>query len=135
MDYRHFILDYLLTKYENSAHYYGTAKIKRRLFFNFNKKTIPAYLAGENPQIKEAVHQTVKELEQQGILAIEWVAGEKDNLLKRVSLNLEKAEAAYELIGRIPKRAELAALNSSIQAVRAGFKTSWIKDFLTDCQL
>jgi len=95
---------------------------------------MPAYLAGENPQVKEAVHQTVKELNKKGILEVEWVPGEKGNLLKRVSLNLDRIEAAYKLTGRVPKRTELEEINNSIQAVKDAIKAPWIKEFLSFCQ-
>lgn len=134
MNYREMILGQLLTKYENSAHFQRTAKINRRLTFTFDKNSLPAYAAGEEPQVKEAVHQVIEDLRQKGILEVEWVRGEKNNLLKRVSLNLEKVEEAYRLIGRTPKRAQLAEIDECIQVYKEQMVAPWLQDFLNHCQ-
>ena len=134
MDYKSLLLNDLLTKYENSAHFHGVARVNRRILFTFNKKSVPAYFAGDRPQVKEALHQTVKELERQGILAVEWIPGEKNNLLRRVSLNLNKTEEAYAAIGRIPRMDQLAEVNRLVEDAASGIKTHWIREFLLYCQ-
>ncbi|MDO9535734.1 MAG: DUF2220 family protein [Bacillota bacterium] len=134
IDYKSLILNDLLTKYEHSAHFYGKAKINRRIFFKLDRKTVPAYFAGDRPQEKEALHQTVRELNKQGILTVEWIQGEKNNLLKQVSLNLDNIDSAYAIIGRIPRLVELAEVNRLIEAAALEVKTLWIKDFFCDCR-
>lgn len=134
MNYREVILGQLLTKYESSAHFQGTAKINRRLTFTFDKNSLPSYVAGEEPGVKEAVHQVIEDLRQKGILEVEWVRGEKNNLLKRVSLKLEKVEEAYRLIGRIPKRNQLAEIDECLQDYKEQLVASWLQEFIMHCQ-
>jgi hypothetical protein len=134
IDYKSLILNDLLNKYEKSAHFRGKAKINRRIFFKPDRKTLPAYFAGDRPQEKEALHQVVRQLREQGILAVEWVPGEKNNLLKRVSLNLDKIDAAYAAISRTPRLAALAELDRLLADAATDIKTPWIRKFFADCR-
>lgn len=132
MDYRSYILNHLLDKYENSAHFYGSAQINRRVALNFNRKTMPSYFAGDRPQDKSSAHQAVSELQTAGILTVDWLAGEKGNLLKRVILNLDTLEAAYLLATRMPKADQLTTSAQMLATTLANVHTPWIKDVLSN---
>lgn len=134
MDLISLILNDLLDKYERSSHFHGTARVKRRIFFHFNQQNLPDYIAGERPGFKEALHQAVRELEKRDLLAVEWVPGEKNNLLKRADLNLLKIGEAYALIGRTPKRSMLDEISGIIRDAMEGLSAPWITAYLAGCR-
>ena len=126
MDYRHQILNNLLDKYESSTHFYGTSQINRRVSLSFTRKTMPVYFAGDRPLVKNAIHQAVNELQSCGILLVDWHQGEKGNLLKRVSLNLEGLDAAYTLLKRVPKADQLRQCAKLLE--ETNLKTPWLSE-------
>ncbi|MCL5981109.1 MAG: DUF2220 domain-containing protein [Firmicutes bacterium] len=133
MDYKGWLLSALLDRYEKSAHFFGAGKISRRVSFPFNAKTAPGYWAGDQPLIKEAIHQAVQELAAAGILSVEWLRAERGNLLQRVTLNLAQLEEAYRVAGRAPKADELETLARLLAKAAEASRTGWIQQFLTDC--
>ncbi|MEW5785415.1 MAG: Wadjet anti-phage system protein JetD domain-containing protein [Bacillota bacterium] len=133
MDFTGLILNDLLDKFERSAHFHGTARVNRRICFHFNQQTLPDYLTGERPGFKEALHQAVRDLEKRSLLCVEWVPGEKNNLLKKACLNLEKTGEAYALIGRVSRHAELNEISAMLEEAGQGLHTPWIAAFLANC--
>ncbi len=134
MEYRQFILNRLLDKYEKSSHFYGKSKVSRRVLFYFTSDQMPEYRAGDRPEVKEAVHYAVNDLEQRGLVEVEWVRGEKGNLLYRVSLNLQKVEEAYRLADRTPRHRELQEVAALLREAQEEMSTTWIHRFLQDCR-
>ncbi len=133
MDYRKLILDYLLIKYENSAYFQRAPKIKKNLSFSFTKKTLPVYLSGNEPEVQEAVHQAVCELEGMGILGVEWVNQDKRELLKRVTLKVDKVAEAYQIVGQTSKQLELEEIGNCIRFYVQRITTPWISAYLDNC--
>jgi hypothetical protein len=68
-------------------------------------------------------YQAVSELQTAGILTVDWLAGEKGNLLKRVILNLDKLDAAYLLAERIPKADQLTTSAQMLATTLASVHT------------
>lgn len=134
MNYGAAILNALLDRYEKSAHFYGTARTNRRIVFNFNRETMPEYFSGEQPLVKAAVHQAVSELQAGRLVNLEWLRGEKGNLLKRVVLNLEELAGAYQLVGRTPRFEQLAELQALVSQAASQTNLPWIKEFLSGCE-
>jgi hypothetical protein len=130
MDYRSYILHSLLDKYENSSHFYGSAQVNRRVALTFTRKTLPAYFAGDRPQDKTAIHQAVAELSAANILTVDWLPGEKGNLLKRISLNLDTILKAYTLANRTPKADQLTACHRMLSDTLATITTPWLAAIL-----
>ncbi len=134
MDYTAMILEKLLDKYERSAHYYHTARINRRICFNIDRQTMPAYITGEDPVLKETLHQAVREMSERELITVEWVRGETNNLLEKVCLNLEQIEEAYTRAGRKPKRALISEMGDMLGETAAELRTPWISAFLAKCR-
>ncbi|MHB1256433.1 MAG: Wadjet anti-phage system protein JetD domain-containing protein [Dethiobacteraceae bacterium] len=134
MDYCSFLLNTLLDKYETSAHFFETSRVNRRVAFPFNRSTIPVYFAGDQPQDKHAIHQAVLELQTAGILQAEWQRGEKGNLLKRTTLNLQHIAAAYRMAGRTPKADQLAEQLFLLSSTASKIQTPWILETLASAQ-
>ena len=129
MNYRQQILSDLLDKYESSSHFFGSARINRRVTLTLTRKTMPQYFVGDRPQEKQAVHQAVTELQAAGVLTLEWLPGEKGNLLKKISLNLDHLDDAYALTERTPKTEQLLEISQLLSSI--SLQTPWLKDFLT----
>ncbi len=134
MDYTALLLNQLLDAYERSAHFRGTAQVNRRITFPFNRQTLPSYILGENPEEKETLHQVVKELAQAGLVEVEWVSGEKNNLLRKVHLNLDHVDRAYARIQRPSRRLLLQSISRRLEQTRQQITTDWIRRFLAHCR-
>lgn len=132
MNYRQQILNDLLDKYESSSHFFGSARINRRVTLTLTRKTMPQYFVGDRPQEKQAVHQAVAELQAADILTLEWLPGEKGNLLKKISLNLDHLDNAYTQANRTPKTEQLLELTQLLSSV--SLQTPWLKDVLISTQ-
>ena len=70
------IVNKLLDSYESSTLFTGKNKVTVNIAFPFNKSTLPVYF-DESSLTYEAIHVTMRELEQQGIINIEWKKGKE----------------------------------------------------------
>ncbi|MDD2497047.1 MAG: DUF2220 family protein [Desulfitobacteriaceae bacterium] len=132
MNYQRLILTRLLEKYEDSRHFYGDARVDRKVALKFNRKQFPWYDL-ENVESKEAVHFAVKNLMERSIIKLKWMRFEKGNILEEVSLNLEQLEMAYQLAGRKPKEDSLLEVLSRLKEINKSVQTPWIEKFFKDC--
>lgn len=133
MDFREYILNNLLDKYEKSLHYHGKARVNRKIALSFNAKSFPWYWKSEEPHLKKAIHQVVADLARHGIVSYKWLPFEKGNLLDCLWLNLEQIDAAYKAIGRKPKGDKVKEVAAELASLLPRITQDWIKDFLSDC--
>ncbi|MDT3700988.1 MAG: DUF2220 domain-containing protein [Thermincola sp.] len=133
MDFKAYILNYLLDKYEKSLHYRDKARVNRKIALSMNAGSFPWYWKGEEPHLKKAIHQVVEELAAQGILCYQWLPFEKGNLLDTLWLNLEHIDAAYQAIGRKPKRDKVNEVAADLENLLPQITQEWVKNFLNDC--
>lgn len=124
------ILGELLTKYEKSKHAKGEAQVQRRV--TLNMKDFPQY-QGSNLDFRKSFQQTATNLEGQGLIKIEWVPYEKNNLIKALHLVLDRVEEAYIAIGRKPKFDTLGELENLLAGLN--LNNIWAKNFIHDCLL
>jgi hypothetical protein len=129
MDYMRFILNTLLDKFEESKHFTGAAKINRKIALNFDKKEFPDYNI-ENFELKNIVHSDVYQLQKKDIIKIEWIPFEKNNIIKRVILNIDKTTEGYMEINRIPKSFLLQDAKTCLTEFLNEIRTSWIQEFV-----
>lgn len=92
------ILNRLLDKYEQSAHFKGEAKVMRRIMIDLK----PPLYTIEDPTKKQAVHMVLEELSKKKITNVLWL--EKDHIVRRVQLNLANVDQAYKEIKRRDKK-------------------------------
>jgi hypothetical protein len=134
MNFKKYMLDILLDKYEKSIHYQGKAKVNRKIALAFNPKSVPWYWESEQPHLKKAIHQVVvEELANQEIICYQWLPFEKGNILDSVWLNLEQIELAYRTIGRIPKKDKVEETAEELENLLPKVAQGWIINFLKDC--
>ncbi|MEN6328215.1 MAG: Wadjet anti-phage system protein JetD domain-containing protein [Syntrophomonas sp.] len=128
MNYKKVILNYLLDKYEKSAHFTGKAKVNRRIIMPASD--IPSYTLGDRPDIKEQVHQIIYELHNKQFIEIIWVRGAKTTLLDMLVLQLDKIDEVYYEIGREPLCDRLEFTRRELGRMIANHRDTWIGEGL-----
>ena len=124
MKFDHLILDRLLDRYENSAHYRRTAATSRRVLLRLGPESrdLPEYDI-ENLESRLAAHIAVKQLATAGFVGYEWARYQQDNVLASVWLILDRVDAAYAWLGRMPgaeiAQAVLGQINSLLESLSA----------------
>ncbi|ADG81468.1 Wadjet anti-phage system protein JetD domain-containing protein [Thermincola potens] len=122
------ILEKLLDKYEKSKHATGEARVRRRVTLKTDELT--GYFS-HDLEYRKSLHRAALDLENRGLIKIEWVPFEKGNLIKALHLVLDRVEEAYmeaghksrlDVLGDLENR--LAGLNLSIP---------WASAFVQDC--
>lgn len=116
------ILNKLLDKYENSAHFKNEAKVNRRISVPLK----PSLYDIQNPTMKQAVHLVLSELEAKQLVTIQWF--EKDHIAKQVHLNLDNVEQVYREIKRPEKKKALQQTKELCQPLHGD--PTWVIDFL-----
>ena len=118
------ILNRLLDKYENSKHLTEPGTSNRRVMLSRMKKELPGYTY-EDASVRDAYHAAASELEQKGLVTLEWL--ENHLLLKCVSLNLEQVPQCYLLTGRTHPADRAAAVLRDVTEQLKEVHVPWIK--------
>lgn len=96
------IVDKLLDSYESSSLFAGTNKVAVHISYPFNKSSLPAYF-NESSLVYEEIHASMRELERQGMITIEWKKGKEGHIISKVILRTEELDKAYAFASRVPK--------------------------------
>lgn len=120
------ILNRLLDKYENSKHLTQLGVSHRRVMLSKMEKELPGYTY-EVASVRDAYHMAARELEQKGLVTLEWL----DNhlLLSCIILQLEQVMVCYERAGRIHPAQRSASVVAMITTHLHNIKTPWIKSW------
>ena len=97
------VINQLLDTYENSLLSTGENKRTIQVEFRFTKTSMPAYF-DESSTEYETIHISMNELERKKLVRIIWKDNKQDYLIHKVRLMTENIEAAYQYVGRAPKR-------------------------------
>lgn len=134
------IVDRLLDSYESSSLFTGTNKVAVHITFPFNRSTLPAYF-DESSLAYEEIHASMKELERDGILRIEWKKGKEGHIISKVILCTEELEKAYAFVSRVPKTERIRQNRALLAQLRGRFHTpicqsmiAWLDDRLEKAQ-
>ena len=134
------IVDRLLDSYESSSLFTGTNKVAVHITFPFNRSTLPAYF-DESSLAYEEIHASMKELERDGILRIEWKKGKEGHIISKVILCTEELEKAYAFVSRVPKTERIRQNRALLAELRGRFQTpicqsmiAWLDDRLEKAQ-
>lgn len=123
------LLHMLLDKYENSALYKGTPRVKRRVWLHFNRRNLPRYFDDSTARHKEGINEAARFLEDRGLVEIVWERFEEGNLIKKIALNLEHLREAYSFASRRP-RADREDRVAGLAREYARGAAPWVRDFL-----
>ena len=116
------ILDQLLDKYENSAHFKDEARVNRRIMLDLK----PPLYNIESPTQKQAVHMVLEDLSKKKLVKVLWL--EKNHIARRVQLNLNNVDQAYKEIKREDKKTALRQVKEL--CVPQDGDPEWLKGFL-----
>ena len=116
------ILNHLLDKYENSAHFKNEAKVNRRIMLELK----PPLYNIETPTQKQAVHMVLEELSKKKLVKVLWL--ERNHIAKQVQLNLDNVEQAYREINRQNKRTALHSVREL--CIAQADDPDWLRAFL-----
>ena len=116
------ILNQLLDKYENSAHFKDEAQINRRIMIDLK----PPLYNIESPTQKQAVHMVLEDLSKKKLVKVLWL--EKNHIARRVQLNLNNVDQAYKEIKREDKKTALRQVKEL--CVPQDGDPEWLKGFL-----
>ena len=122
------IINRLLDKYEKSRQATGEPCVRRRV--SLKTEGLAEY-HGREIDYRKAFHLAAENLQQQGLIQVEWLAGEQGNLIKSLHLNLERLDAAYRAVGRSPQSELLQQLTRQLMAIKP--QREWLQSFLQDC--
>ena len=122
------IINRLLDKYEKSRQATGEPCVRRRV--SLKTEGLAEY-HGREIDYRKAFHLAAENLQQQGLIQVEWLAGEQGNLIKSLHLNLDRLDAAYRAVGRSPQSELLQQLTRQLMAIKP--QREWLQSFLQDC--
>lgn len=117
------ILTRLIDKYEKSKHLTEPGVSNRRVMLSIEKKGLPEY-DYETASIRDSFNEAAIQLEKQGIVSLEWL--DYRPVLTVISLNLDKLEAAYQIINKTYPKQKVNEVCDLIQSSLVGITTPWI---------
>lgn len=120
---RDIILTRLFDKYEKSKHLLEPGTSNRRVMLRIDKKELPEY-DFENASIRDTYNETAVDLQNLGLVALEWVKGRP--VLSAVILNLDNVLEGYRLIGRIHPKELANMVCQTVSNSLANISTDWI---------
>ena len=123
------ILNRLLTRYENSKHLTQPGTSSRRVMLTIDKKELPEY-DFETAAIRDRYNRAARELEEAGLVTLEWVNGRP--VLARIVLELSHVEQAYQVACRVHPRQQAQWACQLIRERLADCRTPWIAAWRDD---
>lgn len=116
------IIEKLIAKYEKSSHYLNSGASSRRIMLRLGADSKDLnYYNIEDYEQKMAVHQAVISLTEKSLIDFAWERFNQGNVLKNVWLNLENIDAAYKLIGQVPKQEIVTRLSEDLTSMLVEF--------------
>lgn len=97
------VLGLLLDKYENSLLYTGENRRNQSISIRIEKKTFPEYF-DESSGEYAVLHAQLQELEQAGLVRLDWKNKKTGHILERCILVTESTAQIYARLHRLPRR-------------------------------
>lgn len=116
MDYKRWLLDVLLTRYEKSKSF-ATGIFSKRILLNMEKERLLEEQI-ENPDEKNHFFSVLADLKSRGMIDYSWVKYEQGNLVEKIWLIPEAAAitSCYKELGRKSKKDKLSKLEEQIHS-------------------
>ena len=103
-DYKKLILGKLLDKYENSANYKSKGTLNRKIYFQFNKKSIGDYYDEYDASKKKKIDISCNQLEDDELIKIHWGKGYNNHNILKLELNEKNINEIYKIFNRKEKK-------------------------------
>lgn len=124
------ILNRLLDKYEQSAHFSEPGRSNRRVLIKTTGNCLPEY-DYQDVNIRDAFNSAIRDLIEKDVVFAEWLPGRKQFVVNEIWLNLERVETAYILAERQPLQSQIDEYCNLLKASVEHVNTPWIKTFLS----
>jgi len=128
MDYKKYLLQNLLTRYEGSQAFKAGNYSRRVMLCPQEEHRINEKL--EDSDEKQAFLQSLQELKEAAVIDYSWVKYEDGNLVDRIWLNFEQIPKAYHLAGKVALAAELEQCRQAIDTALSIVRAEWARDYL-----
>ncbi|ERJ12245.1 Wadjet anti-phage system protein JetD domain-containing protein [Haloplasma contractile] len=128
-NYRTFLLNKLIDRYENSKLFRGDNQVTVHIDFKFTKRHLGDYFNETRYELKDEIGEVCKNLESEELIHILWKKFEYGNIIDKIRLNTEQVDEVYRILNRVNKKElEQNMLNVLGDYVNHG---SWISEFAT----
>jgi hypothetical protein len=124
------ILNRLLDKYEQSAHFSEPGRSSRRVLIKAAGNGLTEY-DYQNVDIRDAFNAAIRDLIEKEVVFAEWLPGRKQLVFKELWLNLKRLETAYNMAEREPLQNQINEFCSLLKASAERINTPWIQAFLS----
>ena len=116
MDYKRWLLDVLLSRYEKSKSF-ATGIFSKRILLNIEKERLLEEQI-ENPDEKNHFFSVLADLKSRGMIDYSWVKYEQGNLVEKIWLIPEATAitSCYKELGRKSKKDKLSKLEEQIHS-------------------
>ena len=131
MDYEEKILNILLDKYENSAHFKGDAAVNRRILLKCSESALN--LDFSDYKTCDDFKQSVIGLANKGYIQFDWKR--EDCLVNQIWLMNDSVDEIYQYLERPNKRSVINIILSEIQNSINMIHTDWILGYLQNAYL
>lgn len=123
----------LLTKYERSQVSRRGVPSKQRPQFSFAGSELEGdYFDELDFSKKEDIHKALRELESTGIVELKWERFKDE--VRKVYLNTDRIQQAYNLVDALPKEAKLNSIREVLEGVDS-HPWDWVRDWVRDAVL
>lgn len=128
------ILSLLLTKYERSLTNRKGVASKQRPQFAFDGSELEAdYFDEMDYQKREMIHEALKELSDKGLVEVKRESFREDSEVRKVYLNVDHVEKAYQLTGIVPKGKKITLLREELAPLVA-HPWDWVQEWIEEAQ-
>ncbi|MBU5462810.1 Wadjet anti-phage system protein JetD domain-containing protein [Lachnoclostridium sp. MSJ-17] len=128
------ILNQLLDKYERTIAYKNGEQPDRRImlqFYGASKSDFPVYDI-DNHFVRTEVNDTVISMQKQGLIDFDWFRGEENHIIKRLWLNMEHIDDAYQAAGRQSAKILAFAVIRELEQEIEMVNTEWIISYYSE---
>lgn len=122
------ILNRLLDKYERTEAFKRGETPDRRImlrFYGASKSDFPEYDI-DNHFVRSDINETVIAMKAEGLIDFEWFRGEENHIIKRLWLNVERIDSAYQAADRRSAKAVAFAVIRELEREIDTVSTEWM---------
>ena len=122
------ILNRLLDKYERTEAFKRGETPDRRImlrFYGASKSDFPEYDI-DNHFVRSDINETVIAMKAEGLIDFEWFRGEENHIIKRLWLNVERIDSAYQAADRRSAKAVAFAVIRELEQEIDAVSTEWM---------
>ncbi|URN93102.1 MAG: DUF2220 domain-containing protein [Candidatus Pristimantibacillus lignocellulolyticus] len=125
------ILNELINKYNNSFHRKGSAKINRRIKYEFTETGLPEYFRDGLQNQRDIINHEMIILTGMDFISIDWVYD--NQIINAVYLNIEKSDRVCEWLGRPKMSTIIEERTVWFTQLASKLEGTWMLGFAQDC--